>query len=82
LLPRPYLQCRRDGAYTRPTWLEPRHDAWLRTAIEAFDACAGYATTHVADRGQMLAVDARRSGLSETVAAGVWHVIVGGRGRS
>jgi predicted nuclease of restriction endonuclease-like RecB superfamily len=75
LLPRPFLHCRRDGNHTRPAWLEPRHDAWLRTVLEAFDACAGLTTTQVNARVQSLSVEARRNGLSEPVAGGVWHVL-------
>ncbi len=75
MLPLPFLQCRRDGDEARPAWLEPRHDAWLRTALEAFDACGGLSTTQVNARAQALAVEARRNGLAESVVQGVWHVL-------
>jgi predicted nuclease of restriction endonuclease-like RecB superfamily len=75
LLPRPFLHYRRDGNHARPAWLEPSHDAWLRTALEAFDACAGLTTTHANARVHSLSVEARRNGLAEPVAGGVWHVL-------
>jgi uncharacterized protein len=75
LLPRQFLQCRRDRDRATPAWLEPRHDAWLRTVLEGFEACAGRATLEVNGRVQFLSIDACRKGLSHAVAGGVWHVL-------
>jgi predicted nuclease of restriction endonuclease-like RecB superfamily len=56
-------------------WLEPRVVAWLRVALEAFDACEGLTAAQVASRGRALSVDARRSGISDIAVRGVWHVL-------
>ncbi|MBV9948639.1 MAG: DUF790 family protein [Myxococcales bacterium] len=75
MLPQPFLQCHREGGDTRPAWLEPRHDAWLRTVLEAFEACAGLTTTQVGACAQPVAVQGRRNGVPDAVARGVWHVL-------
>ncbi len=74
MLPRPYLQCQGDGARVRPSWLEPRHDAWLRSVLEQLDACAGRTAAEVERRGEDVALGARRHGISAPAALGVWHV--------
>jgi predicted nuclease of restriction endonuclease-like RecB superfamily len=75
LLPHPFLRYYPDGDAARPAWLEPRHDAWLRTALEAFDASAGLPTIQLDARVHSLSTEAGRNGLAEPVARGVWHVL-------
>jgi predicted nuclease of restriction endonuclease-like RecB superfamily len=59
----------------RPAWLEPRHDAWLRTMIEALDASDGATVAEADAKGDELALRARALGFAAPVVSGVWHVL-------
>lgn len=75
MLPRAHLQSRREGAELRPVWLEPRHDAWLRAVVEAFDALVGRTAAEIAEHETVIASAARTVGISSATASGVWHVL-------
>ena len=75
MLPRAHLQSRRDGEHVRPAWLEPRHDAWLRTVIEALDALVGRTVAEVDQHDTIIGEAARIVGVSGATASGVWRVL-------
>ena len=74
MLPRAFLQSKRDGTRLAPSWLEPKHDAWLETMIDALAMCEGMPSAEADARAETLSADARKRGISATGVAGVWHL--------